>query len=187
MLIKLHGPGTALGAGRLRCWLSAGLSSDERWLVRVTAGSQLPSPAGPLSSLAGPMLTRVPGSCALAWPACFQACLGPTLLGRQHFTRKVFLPAPGLWELNTAGTSLPSLPLPFVGALQPFATSIPPLLVRGWGQHEPDSSSLPALVFPPPDGGTVCWLLTGGGSGVDWAAPSPLQLVALEWSFPSPS
>lgn len=79
------------------------------------------------------------------------------------------------------GLPFPHFLYPFVGALQPFATSIPPLLVRGWGQHKPDSSYPPTCpCVPTPDGGTVCWLLTGAGSGVDWAAPSPLQLVALQ-------
>lgn len=100
----------------------------------------------------GTCWSGMPGSCALAWPAFFQACLGPSP-ARGYSTlqaRSAFFQPQGNGSSTKVGTSFPSLPLPSVGAFQPFATSIPPVLDRGWGQNKPDFSCLPAHLFPAP-------------------------------------
>ena len=122
----------------------------------------------PTRSMAGTCWSGMPGSCALAWPAFFQACLGPSP-ARGYSTlqaRSAFFQPQGNGSSTKVGTSFPSLPLPSVGAFQPFATSIPPMLDRGWGQNKPDFSCLPAHLFPATHGWTICWLLIGVGTGV---------------------
>lgn len=184
VLIKPQGPGRpAVSVG---CWFVFG--GEAAGEGRPTAEWPAPpSPAIPRGSRrAGPMLQ---GRCG------FHAGPGPPLLGRQHFTSKVFLPAPGPGRCTHVGTSLPSLPLPARWSILAIATSTPPLSDRGWGPHKPDSSSRPALGSPPPPPPwrDSCGLLTGGGTGVgappsaqDPADPSPLQLVAPGVVLPPP-
>ena len=116
----------------------------------------------------GTCWSGMPGSCALAWPAFFQACLGPSpargpALYKQGlpFSSPRAMGALQKWELP-----FPHFLYPLVGAFQPFATSIPPVLDRGWGHSKPDFSCLPAHLFPAPEGWTICWLLIGVGTGV---------------------
>ena len=108
------------------------------------------------------------GSCAPAWPAFFQAWLGPSP-ARGYSTlqaRSAFFQPQGNGSSTKVGTSFPSLPLPSRWAFQPFAAWIPPVLDRGWEQNKPDFSCPPAHLFPATDGWTICWLLIGAGTSV---------------------
>lgn len=56
----------------------------------------------------------MPGSCTLAWPAFFQACLGPSP-ARGYSTlqaRSAFFQPLGCGSYTQVGTSFPSFPLP---------------------------------------------------------------------------
>ena len=121
----------------------------------------------------------MPASCALAWPAFFPACLGPSP-ARGYSTLQAgsaFFPPQGNWSSTKVGTSFPSFPLPAVWYLDSSCVG------QRLGQNKPDSSSLPAHLFP---GWTICCLLLGVGTGVwevspstqGWPDPSPLQPVA---------
>ena len=119
----------------------------------------------------------MPASCALAWPAFFPACLGPSP-ARGYSTLQAgsaFFPPQGNWSSTKVGMSFPSFPLLAVCYLDSSCVG------QRLGQNKPDSSSLPAHLFP---GWTICCLLLGVGTGVwevspstqGWPDPSPLQL-----------
>lgn len=140
-----------------QCWVGAGLSSDERGLVRADSGvTSLPSPAVPIRSLAGHMLIGA------AWLLCpGLACLLPSLPGAQPYwgystlqVRSFFQPL-GCGSCTQVGTPLPSLPLPVRWSISAICYLDSSSVGQRLGQHKPDSSYLPALCSHPRTEGLV--------------------------------
>lgn len=178
------------------CWFVCRQEVAGWWLVRAHSGlTSPPSPAVQRGAWQGIQWLEMPGSCAPAWSAFFQACLGPSPV-RGYSTlqvRSAFFQPQGCGSCTQVGTSFPSLPSPFCWSISAVcyldSSSVRQRLgaTQAW-------FFLPTCHVPTPR-----WMDSLLGinksrdwcgrflSTQDWADPSPPQLVVVPCRPSSPS